>query len=186
MPTAERHALMDASAVRRALARMAREIVERNDGIEGLVLMGVRRRGDHLAALLREEIRVAEGSEVPVGVLDITLYRDDLATVGPRPVVGETQLPADGIEGRTVVLVDDVLYTGRTVRAALNELMDWGRPARILLCVLADRGGRELPIQPDVVGRSVEVVGEQRVEVLVPDLDGRLAVDLVNPAEAGR
>ncbi len=144
---------MDDAAVRRALARMAREIVERNDGVDGLVLMGIRRRGDKLAAMLRDEIESAEGASVPVGVLDITLYRDDLATIGPRPVVGETQLPADGIDGRTVVLVDDVLYTGRTVRAAFNELMDWGRPARILLCVLADRGGRELPIQPDVVGR---------------------------------
>lgn len=170
---------MDAAAVRRALARMARELVERNEGVEGLVLMGIRRRGDHLATLLRDEIRSAEGVEVPVGVLDITLYRDDLATVGPRPVVGETELPPDGIDGRTVVLVDDVLYTGRTVRAALNELADWGRPSRILLCVLADRGGRELPVQPDVVGRSVEIVGGDRVEVRVPDLDGSLGVDLV-------
>lgn len=181
MTEPQRHALMDAPAVRRALARMAREIVERNGGVDGLVLMGVRRRGDHLAALLAEEIRSAEGAEVPIGVLDITLYRDDLATIGPRPIVGETQLPPEGIEGRTVVLVDDVLYTGRTTRAALNELMDWGRPERIVLCVLADRGGRELPIQADVVGRSVEVMGSQRVEVLVPELDGRLAVDLVSP-----
>jgi pyrimidine operon attenuation protein/uracil phosphoribosyltransferase len=181
----ERLALMDDAAVRHALARMAREIVERSGGVELLVLMGIRRRGDHLAAVLRDEIRAAEGVEVPVGVLDITLYRDDLATVGPRPLVGETELPPDGLDDRTVVLVDDVLYTGRTVRAALDELMDWGRPARILLCVLADRGGREIPVQPDIVGRVVEVVGRQRVEVLVPDLDGRLAVDLVRPAEVG-
>jgi pyrimidine operon attenuation protein/uracil phosphoribosyltransferase len=174
---------MDAAAVRRALARMAREIVERNDGVEGLVLMGIRRRGDHLAALLRDEIRSAEGATVPVGVLDITLYRDDLATVGPRPVVGETGLPPDGIDGRTVVLVDDVLYTGRTVRAALNELMDWGRPARILLCVLVDRDGRELPIHADILGRTVEVADGQRVDVLVPELDGRLAVELVGAGE---
>ncbi len=184
MTEPDRHALMDDAAVRRALARMARQIVEKNDGVEGLVLMGVRRRGDHLAAIIAQEIRAAEGRDVPIGVLDITLYRDDLATIGPRPVIGETQLPPEGIEGRTVVLVDDVLYTGRTTRAALNELMDWGRPARILLCVLADRGGRELPIQADVVGRTVEVVGRQRVEVLVPELDGRLAVDLVRPSEA--
>jgi pyrimidine operon attenuation protein/uracil phosphoribosyltransferase len=182
MSPPERLALMDDAAVRRALARMAREIVERNQGVDGLVLMGIRRRGDHLAGLLRDEIRAAEKIEVPVGVLDITLYRDDLATIGPRPVVGETELPPDGLEGRSVVLVDDVLYTGRTVRAALDELMDWGRPARVLLCVLADRGGREIPVQPDVVGRVVEVVGGQRVEVLVPELDGRLAVDLVSPA----
>lgn len=184
MPPPDRLALMDESAVRRALARMARELVERNDGTQGLVLMGIRRRGDHLAALLREEIHEAEGREVPVGVLDITLYRDDLATIGPRPVVGHTELPAAGIDGRTVVLVDDVLYTGRTIGAALNELTDWGRPARTLLCVLADRGGRELPIQPDVVGRTVDVVGRQRIDVLVPELDGRLGVDLVTPSEA--
>jgi pyrimidine operon attenuation protein/uracil phosphoribosyltransferase len=181
----ERLALMDDAAVRRALARMAREIVERNAGVEGLVLMGIRRRGDHLAALLRDEIRSAEGVDVPVGVLDITLYRDDLAAVGPRPVVGETELPPEGLDGRTIVLVDDVLYTGRTVRAALDEIMDWGRPARILLCVLADRGGREIPVQPDVVGRVVEVAGGQRVDVLVPELDGRLAVELVRPMEEG-
>jgi pyrimidine operon attenuation protein / uracil phosphoribosyltransferase len=179
MANPERLALMDEAAVRRALARMAREIVERNEGVEGLVLMGIRRRGDLLAALLQDEIRSAAGVDVPVGILDITLYRDDLATVGPRPIIGETLLPADGIDGRTVVLVDDVLFTGRTIRAALNELSDWGRPARVLLCVLADRGGREIPIHPDIVGRSVEVVGDQRVEVAVPELDGRLAVDLV-------
>ena len=184
MANLERLALMDEAAVRRALARMAREIVERNEGVEGLVLMGIRRRGDRLAALLQDEIRSAAGVEVPVGVLDITLYRDDLATVGPRPIIGETLLPPDGIDGRTVVLVDDVLFTGRTIRAALNELSDWGRSARVLLCVLADRGGREIPIHPDIVGRTVEVVGDQRVEVAVPELDGRLGVDLVSAGGA--
>jgi pyrimidine operon attenuation protein/uracil phosphoribosyltransferase len=160
---------------------MGRELVERVGGPQDLILMGIRRRGDHLAELLQEEIRTAEGVTVPTGALDITLYRDDLATVGPRPLVGETQLPPGGIDDRTVVLVDDVLFTGRTVRAALNELMDYGRPARVLLCVLADREGREIPIQADIVGRHVEWVGEQRVEVRVPALDGRLAVELVAP-----
>jgi pyrimidine operon attenuation protein/uracil phosphoribosyltransferase len=175
--------LMDERAVRRALARMAREIVEKNDGTSGLVLMGIHRRGVDLAALLQEEIRRAESVEVALGSLDITLYRDDLAVVGPRPIVGESSLPADGIDDRVVVIVDDVLFTGRTVRAALNELMDWGRPARILLCVLADRGGRELPVQPDVVGRRVEVIEKgQHVDVLVPGLDGRLGVDIVTRA----
>jgi len=181
----ERHriALMDERSVRRALARMAREVVERNDGTSGLVLMGIHRRGDDLAELLQEEIQKAEGVSVPVGSIDITLYRDDLAAVGPRPIVGETKLPPAGIDDKVVVIVDDVLFTGRTVRAALNELMDWGRPARILLCVLADRGGRELPLQPDVVGRRVEMLeGHQRVEVLVPGLDGRLGVDVVTSA----
>jgi pyrimidine operon attenuation protein / uracil phosphoribosyltransferase len=116
-------------------------------------------------------------SAVPSGKLDITLYRDDLQTVGPRPVVGETQLP--DLDGRTVVIVDDVLYTGRTVRAALDECADFGRPRRILLCVLIDRGGRELPIQADIVGTTVSAAPGDRVDVFVSELDGRDAVELV-------
>lgn len=177
-PVEERVVLMDAEAVRLALARMAREVVERAEGTEGLVLLGIRRRGVELAERLREFIQEGEGVRVPFGILDITLYRDDLQEIGLRPVVGESELPLEGVEGRTVVLVDDVLYTGRTVRAALNELMDWGRPARILLCVLVDREGRELPIQADIIGRSVGVLPRQRVEVLVPEEDGRLAVEV--------
>ena len=177
-PVEERVVLMDAETVRLALARMAREVVERAEGTEGLVLLGIRRRGVELAERLREFIQEGEGVRVPFGILDITLYRDDLQEIGLRPVVGESELPLEGVEGRTVVLVDDVLYTGRTVRAALNELMDWGRPARILLCVLVDREGRELPIQADIIGRSVGVLPRQRVEVLVPEEDGRLAVEV--------
>jgi pyrimidine operon attenuation protein / uracil phosphoribosyltransferase len=176
--SASRQLLMDERAVQRALARMAREIVERNGGAHALCLVGIQRRGVQLAAELAREIEKAEGEAPPVGTLDITLYRDDLMAIGPRPVVGETRLPPGGIEGRAVVIVDDVVYTGRTVRAALDELADFGRPARIYLCVLVDRGGRELPIQPDVVGRHVEALSGQRVEVLVPELDGRLAVEL--------
>ena len=179
MTEAQRASIMDEGAVRRAVSRMAREVVEKNEGTENLVLMGIVRRGIQLSALLQSEIERAEEVEIPTGSLDITLYRDDLMTVGPRPVVGESELPAGGVDDRTVVIVDDVLYTGRTARAALNELMDWGRPARIFLCVLVDRGERELPIQADVVGRSVTVLPNQRVEVLVPELDGRLGVDLV-------
>lgn len=179
-------ALMDETAIRRAIARMAREIVEKAGGTDELVLMGIHRRGDDLAELVREEIERAEETRIEAGVLDITLYRDDLATVGPRPIVGETVLPGGGIDDRTVVLVDDVLFTGRTVRAALNELMDWGRPARTLLCVLVDRAGREVPICPDVVGRVVDVLPGQRVDVRVPELDGRLAVDVLREsAEVG-
>jgi pyrimidine operon attenuation protein/uracil phosphoribosyltransferase len=178
-----RISLMDEKGVRRALARMAREIVEQNEGTSDLVLMGIHRRGDDLAALLQGEIERAESHRVPLGSLDITLYRDDLAAIGPRPIVGESSLPPGGIDDRVVVLVDDVLFTGRTVRAALNELMDWGRPARILLCVLADRGGRELPVQPDVVGKKVgNLEPRQHLEVLVPALDGRLGVDVVTNA----
>jgi pyrimidine operon attenuation protein/uracil phosphoribosyltransferase len=179
MPEDPRIHLMDEADVRREVARMAREIVERNQGTERLVLMGIHRRGTQIAALLKDEIRRAEGADVASGSIDITLYRDDLGTVGPRPVVGESVLPPTGLDDQNVVIVDDVAYTGRTVRAALNELGDWGRPQRILLCVLVDRGGRELPIQPDVTGRVVEVHAPDRVEVLVPELDGRLGVDLV-------
>lgn len=170
---------MDERAVERALARMAREIVELNNGVGELSVLGIQRRGVQLADRIAAEIERAEGSRPPVGTLDITLYRDDLTAIGPRPVLGETRLPPGGIEGKRVVIIDDVLYTGRTVRAALDELADFGRPSRILLCVLVDRGGRELPIQPDVVGRVIEAHALQRVEVLVPELDGKLAVELI-------
>lgn len=170
---------MSESDVRRAVARMAREIVERNGGTDGLVLMGIHRRGVHIAALLKAEIEQAESVELATGSLDISLYRDDFAVIGPRPVIGGSELPPGGIENRCIVIVDDVAYTGRTVRAALNEIGDWGRPKRILLCVLVDRGGRELPIQPDITGRTVQVQPHQRVEVLVPELDDRLGVEIV-------
>ena len=170
---------MDERAVNRALARMAREIVERNPAIDNLALLGIHRRGVPLAAMLADEIERAEDARPRAGSLDITLYRDDLMAIGPRPVVGETRLPEGGIDGRVIVIVDDVAYTGRTARAALDELADFGRPARIYLCVLVDRGGRELPIQPDIVGRSFDAEPGQRVEVLVPTIDGRLGVELV-------
>ena len=178
--------VMDEAEVRREIARLAREIVERNGGTDGLVLMGVHRRGTQIAAMLREAIEETSGATVPSGSIDITLYRDDLGTIGPRPVIGESQLPPEGIDDTNVVLVDDVAFTGRTMRAAMNELSDWGRPQRILFCVLVDRGGRELPIQPDFTGRTVDVGPGQRVEVRVPELDGRLAVELVRvePEEA--
>ena len=168
--------LLDDRALGRTLVRMATEIVERCRGTEDLVLVGIQRRGVELAGRLKRLIDQAEGSAVPCGKLDITLYRDDLQTVGPRPVVGETQLP--DLDGKTVVIVDDVLYTGRTVRAALDECADFGRPRRILLCVLIDRGGRELPIQADIVGTTVSAAGGDRVDVFVSELDGRDAVEL--------
>lgn len=176
MPTVSR--IVDDRAFARALARMASEIVERCQGADRLVLVGIQRRGVELANRLAALIEKAEGRSVPLGKLDITLYRDDLQSVGPRPVVGETSLPRE-IDGHTLVIVDDVLYTGRTIRAALDELADFGRPRRILLCVLVDRGGRELPIQADVVGLTVTTSSADRVDVLVRERDGEDAVDLV-------
>jgi pyrimidine operon attenuation protein / uracil phosphoribosyltransferase len=186
MMNSERRLLMDERAVERALARMAREVVERNNGVQGLCVMGIQRRGVQLAERIAAEIERAEGQLPPVGTLDITLYRDDLTAIGPRPVLGETRLPPGGVDGVNLVIVDDVLYTGRTVRAALDELADFGRPARIVLCVLVDRGGRELPIQPDIVGRTFNVEAREVIEVLVPELDGRLAVELAVRPEAGQ
>ena len=163
---------MDARALDRTLRRIADQILEHNAGTDGLILIGIQRRGVQLAERLGRIIEEREGVPVPRGALDITLYRDDLQTVGPRPVVGATHLPWT-LDGQHVVIVDDVLYTGRTVRAALDELADFGRPARIALAVLIDRGGRELPIHADIVGRTVTVASGERVDVFVDELDGR-------------
>ena len=170
--------VLDARAVDRALRRMADEIVELNAGTDDLIIVGIQRRGVQLAGRIVSLIEESEGLEIPQGSLDITLYRDDLQSVGPRPVVGKTSLPGD-IEGANV----DVLYTGRTVRAALDELADFGRPKRIALAVLIDRGGRELPIQPDIVGKRVECAPGQRIDVLVEELDQKDAVVLSDREE---
>ena len=153
---------------------MADEVVELFAGVDDVVLVGIQRRGVQLAAQIVSTIGEREKADVPQGALDITLYRDDLQTVGPRPVVGPTSIPVD-IDGMNVVIVDDVLYTGRTIRAALDELADFGRPRRIALAVLIDRGGRELPIQPDIVGKKISLDSSQRVDVLVEEVDGRNA-----------
>ncbi len=168
--------LLDRSDVERIIERMAKEIVERAGGVQSLVLLGIHRRGVEISTRIRTLIEREAGGEVAAGAIDITFYRDDLARIGPRPVVGESELPMDGIDDRTVVIVDDVFFTGRTARAAINELMDWGRPARILFCVLVDRDARELPIRPDVVGRRLSVLPSQKVDVRVPEIDGQLAV----------
>ncbi len=167
-----RSVVLNAKALARTLSRMADEIVERNDGTDNLVLVGIQRRGVQVAERIAAVIASREGVQVPRGALDITLYRDDLQTIGPRPVVGRTEIPFE-LDGKRVVIVDDVLFTGRTVRAALNELSDFGRPARVSLAVVIDRGGRELPIHPDVVGKHIEVNAGARVDVLVKEVDGK-------------
>ena len=172
--------LIDAAGVDAALHRLATEIAAEDEGDE-LLLVGIRRRGVQLAERLASILRDAGGVEVPTGSLDITLYRDDFDQIGPRPLIGTTEIPGN-INGLRVVIVDDVLYTGRTVRAALNELADFGRPRRVELCVLVDRGGRELPIQADYVGLSVDASARDLVEVRVPELDGMSSVTLVSAA----
>jgi len=178
-----RRELMDAERLSRALARIAHQIVERRRDAEGLVLVGVRTRGVPLARRLARLVAEAGAPPPPVGALDITLYRDDLTTVAPQPVLRGTEIPGS-IDGRTVVLVDDVLYTGRTVRAALDEIIDFGRPARIKLAVLIDRGHRELPIRPDYVGKNLPTSRRESVAVRLREHDGEDRVVIEEPEEA--
>jgi pyrimidine operon attenuation protein / uracil phosphoribosyltransferase len=173
--------LLDGDDIRRAITRIAHEIIERDKGAAGLVLVGIANRGDHLARRLAEEIERIEGTRVPVGVLDITFYRDDIGLRAEAPEVQETRIDVD-ITGRTVVLVDDVLFTGRTIRAAMDALNDFGRPARIRLAVLVDRGHRELPIRADFVGKNVPTRRDHDVRVRVRELDGDDAVLIQEPA----
>ncbi|HEX9014743.1 MAG TPA: bifunctional pyr operon transcriptional regulator/uracil phosphoribosyltransferase PyrR [Chloroflexota bacterium] len=162
--------IMTSDDMRRALTRIAHEIVEWNEGAEGLVLVGLRTRGIPLAQRLASRIREFEGSMVPLGQLDITLYRDDVQTRGPLPI-GPTEIPVD-VTDRRIVLIDDVLYTGRTIRAALDAVMDLGRPRVIRLMVLVDRGHRELPIRPDFVGKNVPTARDEDVSVRLAEVDG--------------
>ena len=169
--------LMDAARMARTLSRIAHEMLERHPDLGRLALVGVRSRGVPLARRLARLLKDAGGTEPAVGAIDISLYRDDFTSLAAQPITKGTDI-LFSIDGRTVVLVDDVLYTGRTVRAALDELADFGRPARIQLAVLVDRGGRELPIHADVVGKTLEVAPHDRVDVLVAELDDRDAVVL--------
>ncbi len=170
-------ALFDARQIGRMIRRMAGELIERHEELDRVLLAGIRTRGLPLAERLRSEITTMEGVELPLGALDITLYRDDLSAIGPHPVVRETRLPMS-IDGRIVVLCDDVLFTGRTIRAALDELNDFGRPRAVRLAVLIDRGHRELPIQPDVVGAAVPTRRSELVEVGFAETDGEDRIDL--------
>ena len=171
----ERGRLLDEAEIRRAVTRIAHEILERNKGAARLVLVGIAARGDDLARRLAAEIARIEQQEVPVGVLDITFYRDDIGMRSEAPEVHETRIGFD-ITGTTVVLVDDVLFTGRTIRAALDALVDFGRPNAIQLAVLVDRGHRELPIRADYVGKNVPTRKDEEVRVLLQEVDGRDAV----------
>ena len=183
--------IMTTDEIRRATTRLSHEIVEKQAGTDGLMLIGIQRRGVPLARRIAASILEHEGVEVPVGALDITFYRDDLSMVAQQPIVKGTELPS-GIEGRTIILVDDVLYTGRTIRAAMDALVDFGRPQAIRLAVLVDRGHRELPIRADHVGKNVPTSREELVRVHLEETDGvdeveieRLPVDAGSRAIAG-
>jgi len=169
--------LMDEAAILRALKRISHEIVERNGGVQNLAIVGIKRRGVPLARIIAENIKEIEGVEVPVGVADITFYRDDLENISEEPTLGGTDFGFD-VTGKTVILVDDVLYTGRTARAAMEAVMKAGRAAAIRLAILIDRGHRELPIRGDFVGKNVPTSKSERIAVKIPPIDGITAVEL--------
>ncbi len=162
---------MEESDIRRALVRIVHEIIEHNKGIKNLALIGIKRRGDFIARRIADKIKTSEGLDVPLGAVDITLYRDDLQLVSEAPIIEGTDINFD-INKKTIVLVDDVLYTGRTIRAAIEEILDFGRPRAIQLAVLIDRGHRELPIQADFVGKKVPAARDEIVDVHIKELDG--------------
>lgn len=176
--------IMDEVAVGRAMTRIAHEILERNEGCENLALVGIVTRGDLLARELAERIEEIEGVRPPLGSLDISFYRDDYLTHF-APEIHETHIPFD-VDGKRIVLVDDVLYTGRTIRAALDAIMDLGRPSRIELAVLVDRGHRELPISPDFVGKNVPSSHEENVRLYLKEVDGRSSVEITDVTEGSR
>lgn len=169
--------IMTAEEIRRATIRISHEIVEKQAGTDGLVLIGIQRRGVPLARRLAAAIREHEGVDIPVGALDITFYRDDLSLIAQQPIVKGTDIPVD-LNDKTVVLVDDVLYTGRTIRAAMDALVDFGRPRAIRLAVLVDRGHRELPIRADHVGKNVPTSREEQVAVHLAEVDGEDSVTI--------
>lgn len=167
----KKNVIMDSEAIRRALVRIAHEIIEKNKGVEDVVIVGIRTRGVPLAQRIAAEINAIENCEMTVGMLDITLYRDDLSTLGYNPVVHGTDINFD-LSGKHVVLVDDVLYTGRTIRAAFDAVIDMGRPKTIQLAVLVDRGHKELPIRADYVGKNVPTSQKETIEVVLNEIDG--------------
>ncbi len=175
----EKKIIMDSARMNRAMSRLASEIVEENQGAKNLYLVGIRRRGVPLAETLAEKIEELEGVKPIFGIIDITLYRDDLSTVGANPIVNKTELDVD-IDGKNIILVDDVLYTGRTIRAALDQLMDFGRPNKVQLAVLIDRGKnhRELPIHADYIGKTVDTSNDEIIKVMLKEFDDQEAVGI--------
>ncbi len=182
---ADSPAILDAADIARALTRIAHEVVERNKGTAGLVVLGIPSRGVPLAKRLAGRIAAVESTEVPVGALDVTMYRDDLR-LRPARALEHTDIPPGGVDGKVVVLVDDVLFSGRTIRAALTALDDIGRPAAVRLAVLVDRGHRELPIRPDHVGKNVPTSLRESVKVLLDEVDGRDAVMIAAAGDGTR
>ncbi len=182
MKLVEKNQILDPEGIRRGLTRIAHEIIERNKGVKDVVIIGIRRRGVPLAVRLVERIRAIEGQEVLMGTLDITLYRDDLTTLATQPIVHKTEVPFS-VENKIVVLVDDVLYTGRTARAALDAIIDLGRPTCIQLAVLVDRGHRELPIRADYVGKNVPTSKKEVVSVKLAEVDDEDIVIIEEIAE---
>ncbi|MBK5292824.1 MAG: bifunctional pyr operon transcriptional regulator/uracil phosphoribosyltransferase PyrR [Acidobacteriia bacterium] len=176
--TREKAQLMSASEIDRTLVRLAHEILEKTEDLDKLAFIGIRRRGVPLAQRLAAKIEALEGRQVPVGILDINLYRDDLSTVANQPIVNATEI-SFAVTGKDVILMDDVLYTGRTIRAALDALFDHGRPARVQLLVLIDRGHRELPIEARYIGRVVQTSSQEIIEVKLREIDGMEKVLLV-------
>jgi pyrimidine operon attenuation protein/uracil phosphoribosyltransferase len=176
--TREKARLMSASEIDRTLVRLAHEILEKTTDLDQLAFIGIRRRGVPMAQRLAAKIEALENRKIPVGILDINLYRDDLSTVGAKPVVSATDIPFD-VVGKDIILMDDVLYTGRTIRAALDALFDHGRPARVQLLVLIDRGHRELPIEAKFIGRVVQTADNEIIEVKYQEIDGLEKVLLV-------
>ena len=172
MALKEKAEIVDADGLKRIVTRIAHEIVERNKGVDDLVLVGIKRRGVPLAQRIAERITEFEGRPPILGSLDITLYRDDLSLVAQQPVVGGSEIPVD-VRGKTVVLIDDVLYTGRTIRAAMDALIDFGRPRSIQLAVVIDRGHRELPIRADYVGKNLPTAANEKIRVRLGQTDGR-------------
>lgn len=178
----EKAVILDKKGIKRSLTRIAHEILERNKGVKDIIIVGIRRRGVPLAERLRDLIVEIEGCDVTVGKLDITLYRDDLTALSDQPIIHATEIPND-IRGKKIVLVDDVLYTGRTVRAAMDAIVDIGRPENIQLAVLIDRGHRELPIRADYIGKNVPTSKRELIHVNVQEIDEEESVVIMEMAE---